>query len=72
MPQIVKSDAGEAGPGEGGLEVLRDVPRVERTPRGRGEAEERSCGSEGRGLTAEELERVLHHYPGDVGPGRTP
>ena len=22
----------------------------------------------GRGLTAEELERVLRHYPGDIGP----
>jgi hypothetical protein len=26
----------------------------------------------GRGLTAEELERVLGHYPGDVGESREP
>ena len=32
-------------------------------------AEEHSREHEGRGLTAEELERVLRHYPGDVGPG---
>jgi hypothetical protein len=35
-------------------------------------AEEESREREGRGLTEEELERVLGHYPGDLGPGRTP
>ena len=33
-------------------------------------AEEESRQQEGRGLTAEELERVLPHYPGDVGERR--
>ena len=35
-------------------------------------AEEQSHRQEGRGLTAEELLRVLQHYPGDVGERRTP
>jgi hypothetical protein len=35
-------------------------------------AEGQSRQQEGRGLTAEELERVLRHYPGDVGEPREP
>ena len=35
-------------------------------------AEEGSREREGRGLTTEELERALWHYPGDVGEKRTP
>jgi hypothetical protein len=31
-------------------------------------AEEDSRRLLGRGLTAEELDRVLRHYPGDIGP----
>ena len=35
-------------------------------------AEEHSRHWLGRGLTAEELERVLWHYPGDVGEHHRP
>ena len=35
-------------------------------------AAEHSREHEGRGLTAEELERVLRHYPGDFGRPRDP
>ena len=35
-------------------------------------AEEQSRRQGGRGLTAEELERVLRRYPGDVGERRAP
>jgi hypothetical protein len=33
-------------------------------------AEEQAQGAEGRGLTADELERVLGHYPGDAERGK--
>ena len=33
-------------------------------------AEQDSQRRLGRGLTAQEMERVLHHYPGDVGERR--
>jgi hypothetical protein len=35
-------------------------------------AEDHSVGRLGRGLTGEELERVLRRYPGDVGERHTP
>ena len=35
-------------------------------------AEDWTLAERGRGLTDGELERVLRHYPGDVGPDREP